>query len=83
MIEETKKELPSLFSYLWNLVRNPVQEIQKLPEIHWKTLVIFQFCLSLVSFCNLVDQCFNFSCDCSFGDRLGVFVFLLFLFDSL
>ncbi len=49
MIEETKKELPSLFSYLWDLVRNPVQEIQNLPEIQWPTLVAFQFCLSLVS----------------------------------
>ncbi len=49
MIEDTKKELPSLFGYLWDLVRNPVQEIQNLPSIKWQTLVAFQFCLSLIS----------------------------------
>lgn len=49
MIEDTKNELPTLFTYLWDLVRNPVQEIKKLPEIQWPTLVAFQFCLSLIS----------------------------------
>ncbi len=49
MIDDTKKELPSLFTYLLALVRNPVQEIQNLPTIQWPTLIAFQFCLSLVS----------------------------------
>ncbi len=49
MIEDTKNELPTLFGYLWELVRNPVQEIKKLPEIQWPTLIAFQFCLSLMS----------------------------------
>lgn len=49
MIEEAPKELPKLFSYLLALVKNPVEEIRNLPEIHWATLVAFQFCLSLVS----------------------------------
>ena len=53
---ETKKELTSLFSYLVSLVRNPVQEIKSLPSIHWKTLIIFQFCLCALSvvFSNLL-----------------------------
>lgn len=46
---ETKNELQTLFSYLFALVRNPVQEIQNLPEIRWKTLIIFQFCLNIIS----------------------------------
>lgn len=49
MIEDTTKELPSLFNYLWTFVRNPVQEIKTLPKIQWPTLVAFQFCLSLIS----------------------------------
>ena len=49
MIEDTPKELPSLFSYLWDLVRNPIEEIKTLPDIKWPTLVAFQFCLSLIS----------------------------------
>ena len=49
MIHQTRTELLSLFSYLVSLAKNPVEEIQKLPEIRWPTLVAFQFCLSLVS----------------------------------
>ena len=49
MIEDTPKELPKLFNYLWALIKNPVEEIKNLPEIKWPTLVAFQFCLSLVS----------------------------------
>lgn len=49
MIQETQKQLPLLFSYLWALLRNPVKEIQNLPEIRWPTLIAFQFCLSSIS----------------------------------
>lgn len=49
MIEDTKNELSLLFSYLLALVKNPVQEISKVPEIQWPTLVAFQFCLSFIS----------------------------------
>lgn len=49
MQEKVSEELPSLFQYLWALLKNPVQEIQNIPKINWPTLVIFQFCLSLVS----------------------------------
>lgn len=48
-METTKNQLHSLFSYLVALVRNPIQEIQRLPNIEWKTLLIFQFCLSFTS----------------------------------
>ncbi|MEM7646378.1 MAG: hypothetical protein AAF203_05670 [Pseudomonadota bacterium] len=46
---ETKNQLQTLFVYLFSLIRNPVQEIQKLPEIGWKTLLVFQFCLTFTS----------------------------------
>ncbi|MCB0378851.1 MAG: hypothetical protein KDD33_10185 [Bdellovibrionales bacterium] len=46
---ETKNELQTLFGYLVSLIRNPVKEIQSLPEISLKTLIIFQFCLSFLS----------------------------------
>ncbi len=49
MIEETKKELPGLFTYLWAFLKNPLQEIKEIPRIHWSSLVAFQFCLSLIS----------------------------------
>lgn len=37
------------FKYLWALIKNPVKEIQNLPEMSWKNLLIFQFCLSSLS----------------------------------
>lgn len=46
---ETTSQLQTLFKYLASLVRNPVQEIQRIPDIQWKTLIIFQFCLSFIS----------------------------------
>ncbi len=49
MIEDTKKELTGLFNYLWDFMKNPVQEIKNIPNIHWTSLVSFQFCLSLIS----------------------------------
>jgi hypothetical protein len=49
MINETGKELPSLFTYLWALVKNPIEEIKRIPSIEWPTLLIFQFCLSFIS----------------------------------
>jgi hypothetical protein len=49
MIEDTAEELPSLFTYLWRFIRNPLVEIKTLPKIKWPTLVAFQFCLSLAS----------------------------------
>lgn len=48
-MQTTKSQLQTLFTYLVALVRNPLQEIQKLPDIKWKTLLIFQFCLSSTS----------------------------------
>lgn len=56
MIEETKEELTSLFTYLWDFIRNPVQEIKSIPRIQWKSLIAFQFCLSTFSvvFSNLL-----------------------------
>ncbi len=46
---KTREELQNLFIYLSALIRHPVQEIQKLPEIEWKTLLIFQFILTFTS----------------------------------
>lgn len=53
---DIKQELKILFSYLISLIRNPVQQIKVLPRIHWKTLIVFQFCLCTFSviFSNLL-----------------------------
>jgi len=48
-MNETSSQLQILFQYLVALVKNPVQQIRTLPTIEWKTLIIFQFCLSLTS----------------------------------
>jgi hypothetical protein len=48
-MDDTTTQLQKLISYTKNLLRNPIQEIQNLPQIEWKTLIIFQFLLSLVS----------------------------------
>ena len=56
-IEETKEQLKELFQYIIALVKHPIDEIKYLPDdIGWKALLIFQFCLSLVSvvFSNLL-----------------------------
>ena len=55
-MEKTPNELRSLFSYLGALIKNPVQEIKRLPTIQWKTLILFQFCLCIFSvvFSNLL-----------------------------
>ena len=44
-----KPQLQVLFKYLRAFIRNPVEEIRRLPEIDWKTLVLFQFALCSVS----------------------------------
>lgn len=48
-MKQTRSQLQTLFQYLVALVKNPVQQIRTLPTIDWKTLIIFQFCLSLTS----------------------------------
>ncbi len=48
-MQDTRNQLQTLFQYLIALVKNPVQQIRTLPTIEWKTLIIFQFCLSLTS----------------------------------
>ena len=55
--EETKRQLKVLFRYIVALVKHPLDEIKYLPDdVGWKALLIFQFCLSLVSvvFSNLL-----------------------------
>lgn len=42
-------QIQVLLKYLKDFVRNPVQEIKRLPDVDWKTLVLFQFLLCFVS----------------------------------
>jgi hypothetical protein len=48
-MKETTSQLLILFHYLAGLLKNPILQIRTLPEIEWKTLIIFQFCLTLTS----------------------------------
>lgn len=53
---DSKTELKQLFSYIIALVRDPVQQIKNLPHVQWKSLILFQFCLCILSvvFSNLL-----------------------------
>ena len=42
---EQKEELISLFKYLGQLVRDPIQSIKSIPKIRFSTLLVFQFIL--------------------------------------
>ena len=53
---EKKDEIISLFKYLKDLVRNPVESIKRIPSIDFSSLLIFQFllCAGSVVFSNLL-----------------------------
>ena len=52
--EESQKQLVLLFNYLVDFIRHPFDEIKNIPEIQWKALIIFQFCL--ISFSVIVSN---------------------------
>ncbi len=48
-MQQLKAELQILFVYLSALIRHPVDEIKRLPDIEWKALLLFQFFLTFTS----------------------------------